>query len=99
MARTKPELRPRGIASGPLTASGHLNPCEFASDPPNHTIGKFRPYSTATVEEHLHSMAYILQRIGPRFRVSPQRTGYEQRVRLMFACCTDRPVRSVSKPS
>jgi hypothetical protein len=41
MARAKSELRPCGIASGPVAASGHPNPWEFAPDPPKRTIGKF----------------------------------------------------------
>ena len=41
MARAKPELRPCGIASGPVAASGHPKAWEFAPDPPKHAIGKF----------------------------------------------------------
>ena len=41
MARAKFELRPCGIASGPVAASGHPKAWEFAPDPPKHAIGKF----------------------------------------------------------
>ena len=38
MARAKPELRPCGIAAGPVAASGHLNSWEFALEPSDLTI-------------------------------------------------------------
>jgi hypothetical protein len=45
MARAESELRPRGIASGPV-ASGDLKPLGLRADPPKHTISKLMATST-----------------------------------------------------
>jgi len=50
MARAKSELRPCGIASGPVAASGHPIRWEFVPSPPRQTIGEFMPSSTDSAD-------------------------------------------------